>query len=72
MIAESKQRKYDARKEREETLEMTDQLDDGFMEVMKLFESGDVLNRKYMFWIVEWVAGSQDCRRMEIEWVMGI
>ncbi|XP_043237470.1 nucleolar protein 14-like [Amphibalanus amphitrite] len=43
MIAESKLRKYEARKALEETLEMTDQLDGGFMEVMKIFTEAKVI-----------------------------
>ena len=43
MIAESKQRKYEARKEREETLEVTDKLDVNFPEVMQIFMKTDML-----------------------------
>ena len=43
MIAESKQRKQTARREREETLEVTDRLDDGFEEVMQIFCKSDLV-----------------------------
>ena len=48
MIAESKQRKYEARKDREETLEVTDKLDDGFMEVMQIFMKTDMLRKLWV------------------------
>ncbi|XP_037081388.1 nucleolar protein 14-like [Pollicipes pollicipes] len=43
MIADSKKRKYDARKAREETLEMTDKLDDDYKQVMQIFKDADLM-----------------------------
>ena len=43
MIAESKQRKYTAKKALEETLEMTDKLDENYMELMTIFREGQMM-----------------------------